>query len=151
MYRRKVYLEKSNTDQPSTKILVMNPETDMEQLDILQLTSCQDNAFDRTNKFKLPDEKESVYVYKIYNKIYGYVVFNIHDDLLWLGELSAVEHDIGVSLLEFVIDYAKTNNIYRIASNVNQENPMAVSMYEFVGFKKKFNYASRCMEIKIEK
>lgn len=148
MYNRKLCSKSS--DIQSTKIIMMNPETDMKQLDILQLTSCQDNTFDRTDKFK-NDEKETVYVYKIDNKIYGYVTFYIHNDLLWVGEMSAIKHDIGVSLLEFVFEYAKTKNIYKVASNVNQDNPIAVSMYKSAGFNKKFNDASCCMEIKIEK
>lgn len=78
------------------------------------------------------------YVAKLNNKIIGYAAaLSLYDHIDILGILVDTQYlkqGIATTLLSYILNYAKTNNIYDILLEVRKSNIAAQKLYEKFGF-----------------
>jgi hypothetical protein len=109
---------------------------------------CQDTSNNHPSDL-LKVEPNEVILCETYHTFWGpivraYICYEKRDkdNLCWIGELACLDEQIGLRLLQHVVNLMAK---YKIASNVNQENQRAVNIYTAAGFKRGHGY---CMQIK---
>lgn len=122
--------------------------TPMKLDDLKEIEPCLIEEFDDFWTFSmLKQELENLqnlnsnyFVAKCQNKIVGFVgILTIIDEVNIMNIVVRKTHrklGIGSSLLEFIINFAKTRNVSSITLEVNENNLAAICLYEKYGFQK---------------
>ncbi|MFP4401876.1 MAG: GNAT family N-acetyltransferase [Candidatus Nanoarchaeia archaeon] len=95
-------------------------------------------SFEKEQEFaKKLLESELVFLYNYENKTVGYISLRIENNVCEIGmsvHKNYQRRGVGTKLLEYAIQYCKSQNINTILLDVWSENP-AVNLYKKVGFK----------------
>ena len=98
------------------------------------------NELNNISGFKITyDVYDKIYVYKLNNKIIGFINFSIIYDRAELNYIFVLEEyrkkGYANKMMSFLIDYAKKNNCLNITLEVRKSNNSAINLYKKFKFK----------------